>query len=124
MGGKAREEWRNIRSFVDPHLSLEKGFEMLPVMISDIDEWLEQLPRSAVATRDEKNACIYVDATQLVVKPPFKIVARHMFGDIVDDEVICFVMMHLRSTNFSSAYGAVVRDERDSRPDYDWHLLC
>jgi hypothetical protein len=124
MGGKVREEWRHLRSFVDPHLSLEKGLEMLPVMISDIDEWLEQLPRSAVATRDEKNTCIYVDATRLVLKPPFKLTARRMFGDLIDDKVICFVVTHLRSTEFSSAYEGVARDERDPQPDYGWHLLC
>lgn len=75
-----------MRSCVDPHFSLEHSFELLPVMISDTEEWLEQLPSLPVAKKDEKGR-LHIKAEELVSELPFKMIARRLFGDLIDDQV-------------------------------------
>jgi cytochrome P450 len=88
VGAKDGDAWQRMRSCVDPHFGLDKAFELLPVMISDTDEWIEKLPRLPMVKRDEKNNKLTIKAEELVSELPFLMVARRLFGDLIDEKVI------------------------------------
>ena len=77
-----------MRSCVDPHFTLNKAYDLLPVMIADTEAWLEQLPTLPATKLDEKNSKLIIRAEELVSELPFKIIARRLFGDMIDGEVL------------------------------------
>lgn len=88
VGVKHNEDWRRLRSHIDPHFTVQKASELLPIMISDTDEWLESLPRLSHVVRHEKDTKLAIKAEELVSILPFKMIARRVFGDLVDDKLI------------------------------------
>lgn len=88
VGVKHNEDWRRLRAHIDPHFSSQKASELLPVMINDTDEWLESLPRLSHVVRGEKDNKLVVKAEELVSILPFKMIARRVFGDLIDDELV------------------------------------
>jgi gliotoxin/aspirochlorine/mycotoxins biosynthesis cytochrome P450 monooxygenase len=88
VGVKHNEDWRRLRSHIDPHFTPQKASELLPIMISDTDEWLESLPRLPHVIRSEKGNKLIIKAEELVSILPFKMIARRVFGQLVDDKLI------------------------------------
>lgn len=86
VGAKDGEAWHRMRSCVDPHFSLDHAFELLPVMISDTEEWMEQLPSLPISEKDEKGR-LHIKAEKLVSELPFKMIARRLFGELIDEKV-------------------------------------
>ena len=73
---------------MDPHFTLNKAHDLLPVMIADTDAWLEQLPTLPVTKVNEKNSKLSIRAEELVSELPFNFIARRLFADMMDDEVL------------------------------------
>ena len=88
VGLKHNEDWQRLRTHVDPHFTPQKASELLPIMISDTDEWLESLPRLPHVVKNEKDNKLVIKAEELVSILPFKMIARRVFGKLVDDELI------------------------------------
>lgn len=88
VGVKHNEDWRRLRTHIDPHFTSQKASELLPIMISDTDEWLESLPRLSHVVRNEKDNKLAIKAEELVSILPFKMIARRVFGELVDDKLI------------------------------------
>ena len=57
-------------------------------MISDTDEWLESLSRLPHVVKNEKDNKLAIKAEELVSILPFKMIARRVFGELVDDKLI------------------------------------
>jgi gliotoxin/aspirochlorine/mycotoxins biosynthesis cytochrome P450 monooxygenase len=90
VGAKDGDDWRRMRSCVDPHFTLDKAFALLPTMISDTDIWLKDLPSLPNVRKAEKGDKLYIKAEELVSELPFKLIARRLFGDQLDDKVIIY----------------------------------
>jgi hypothetical protein len=60
---------------------------MAPGMISYVDEWLRRLPHFTTSRRDEKNNQMVIKAEQLGFEIPFDLIARCLFGDLINDQV-------------------------------------
>lgn len=88
VGVKHNEDWRRLRTHIDPHFTTQKASELLPIMISDTDEWLESLPHLSHVVRNEKENKLAIKAEELVSILPFKMIARRVFGELVDDKLI------------------------------------
>jgi cytochrome P450 len=88
VGVKHNEDWRRLRTHIDPHFTSQKASELLPIMINDTDEWIESLPRLSHVIRKEKDNKLVIKAEELVSILPFKMIARRVFGDLVDDKLI------------------------------------
>lgn len=88
VGVKHNEDWRRLRSHIDPHFTVQKAVELLPIMISDTDQWLESLPHLPHVVRNEKDNRLVIKAEELVSILPFKMIARRVFGELVDDKLV------------------------------------
>jgi len=88
VGVKHNEDWHRLRTHIDPHFTSQKASELLPIMISDTDEWLESLPRLPHVVRNGKDNKLAIKAEELVSILPFKMIARRVFGDLVDDKLV------------------------------------
>ena len=88
VGVKHNEDWRRLRFHIDPHFTPQKASELLPIMINDTDEWLESLPRLSHVIRNEKDNKLVLKAEELVSVLPFKMIARRVFGQLVEDKLI------------------------------------
>src|SRR6202000_1382594 len=88
VGVKDNEDWRRLRSHIDPHFTAQKASDLLPTMIRDTDEWLESLPHLPHVVRNEKDNQLAIKAEELVSILPFKMIARRVFGELVDDKLI------------------------------------
>ena len=95
LGSKDRDDWHRMRTVIDPHFNVDEALQLLPVMVSDTETWLNQLPKSSVVTRDEKNRVI-VKAEQLVSELPFMMIARRLFGELIDEEVLIQILPSTR----------------------------
>lgn len=88
VGVKHNEDWIRLRTHIDPHFTPQKASELLPIMISDTDEWLESLSRLPHVVKNEKDNKLAIKAEELVSILPFKMIARRVFGELVDDKLI------------------------------------
>lgn len=88
VGVKHNEDWIRLRTHIDPHFTPQRASELLPIMISDTDEWLESLSRLPHVVKNEKDNKLAIKAEELVSILPFKMIARRVFGELVDDKLI------------------------------------
>lgn len=56
-------------------------------MVADVTEWLDEFPTYPVVRRIEGSKQFTVEAVSLTSELPFKMIARQLFGDMLDDAV-------------------------------------
>jgi gliotoxin/aspirochlorine/mycotoxins biosynthesis cytochrome P450 monooxygenase len=87
VGLKHNEDWRRIRSQIDSHFTASVAANSLSAIVADVTEWLGKLPTSPAVVRIEGLKQFSIEAISLASELPFKMIARHIFGDLLDDMV-------------------------------------
>lgn len=87
VGGKDGEDWHRIRSHIDRHFNMEGGMALLPHIVSYTDEWLQQLPQLPTTRVDEKDGRFYINAEDLSMEIPPKVIGYSLFGELLDEKV-------------------------------------
>ncbi|EGN93942.1 hypothetical protein SERLA73DRAFT_78325 [Serpula lacrymans var. lacrymans S7.3] len=88
VGFLDRDDWKRLRLHTDPHWTAAMTKDSVPSMLIDTTNWINVLPMLPIAKRDPTNEKGFIiESAELQSELPFKMIARRLFGEMLDEEL-------------------------------------
>lgn len=88
VGFLDRDDWKRLRLHTDPHWTAMMTKDSVPSMVEDTEEWITRFPTLPTSHYNSSSEKIFtVESAELQSELPFKMIARRLFGEMLDDKV-------------------------------------
>lgn len=102
VGAQAGERWRVIRKYFDAEFAHSVSAESIPEFTAIIQQWVEQLPSTGTVVQGTDGYA--VDIKQATKFLPFRLVAGHLYGEVLTDGVYAQLL------DINSLHESIVND--------------
>ncbi|KAL1919657.1 uncharacterized protein VTP21DRAFT_1588 [Calcarisporiella thermophila] len=87
VGVQHGEDWKRVRSIVDPHYTYKVANNFASEIISDVYEWIDKLPNNASRSHSHEDILV-ADSMNIVKHLPFGMIAKTIYGQLTPDDQI------------------------------------